>query len=430
MCQIVVPVPIFTFQGYRSFIYIIPLGLSVFVIRSLLIKKVEEPPFEGAIKNGKIEKNTAMLKGVVALFFFIIVLNYLRTGVDIYMISKGINFIVFNNMVLVPCFLCFFMSMLCKTTKDLKVILLFMAGGGILILFDSIMRYLGYSIGIVSLRGQVGQIFTDSASTSYLRFGQMTLGALYLFPLALAFLRNWMYKYGICGFLLLLAALSGGRITTFSLLFILMLDIFFWMSKIRLIHKVFFVILAFALGLVLMSSEVLKVEDVNRINQRTFGANYLKDAFQGRMAVYHKSFQLFLTNPFIGVGPMDQNTDARITKKFGQSSAEYLARQGTHCMYANLLAINGFFAFFIYVSFNILIIKTLSHSYFMHVETFIGKFSLMLLFFFISASIRHLFEGNAEGGDWYFYLNMGLFFALLDIIRKGQTLEKEDVTKA
>ena len=139
MCQIVVPVPIFTFQGYRSFIYIIPLGLSVFVIRSLLIKKVEEPPFEGAIKNGKIEKNTAMLKGVVALFFFIIVLNYLRTGVDIYMISKGINFIVFNNMVLVPCFLCFFMSMLCKTTKDLKVILLFMAGGGILILFDSIM---------------------------------------------------------------------------------------------------------------------------------------------------------------------------------------------------------------------------------------------------------------------------------------------------
>jgi len=423
VAEIIIPVPLAGFNQYRAFIYFMPIGLMILIGKYLfserkLIEKINK-------KVGTLESEINICRILIFVFFFIIALNYLRSGVDIIFITEGINFIAFHNQVLLPIFLMLLIPRILTSERDFKTFMIAIAGGAIILLIDSLMLRAGFSSGLVTLRGQAGQLLeAEGVGGTATRFGQMSRVALFLLPLAIAFITKENTKYGTCFFLLIIAFLSGGRIATGSV--IVGTGLYFFILKrhqVPVILKICLVGLALMAIVSLRFVGVMDAQTLSKYNARIVDSELYKKSWSGRLSVYTKSLQLAMKNPLIGIGPMDKTTEAKILKKYGPATDEYLARKGTHMTFANILAINGVFALLLYLAFYSIAVKSLSRLYFKERESFVGKMALMLLVFFIVTAFRYLVEGKAEGGDWFFYLNVGIFFALPELIKSQYQAE-------
>lgn len=410
--QLTVPVPLSSYQGYTGIIYFIPVGVIVVWIKMITRTNPIQPSIDSShsytvIRDGKI------LAAFLSLFFFIIIINYLRSGLDIYLISSGINFSMFYSRVLVPCFILFVLPSFFASKKDLKTLLIGLTLGALILLLDALLKWFGYNVNITNIRGQAGAIHNPI----YIRFGQLSKVALYLFPIAIAFLEKDIIKHITALIIILLSVMSGGRIVTGAIVISYAFYLFYHKGRMPLYIKASICILSFVLILGISSAGFISIESVNNINQRIFNKNKFQQAFAGRFSIYKKSLSLFSQNPLFGIGPINESMKNRMLIKHIENSAEFLAREGTHATYINILAINGLIAFIIYLSIYFLIIKILLQLNANIKDPFLNKYSLMLVIYFLINSIRIFVEGVAEGGDWYFYLNIGILLIILKIIK-------------
>jgi len=202
-------------QFFPPIFFSIPIGIAIIIIKFELPREM----IKGEINSiHLLYKKIIVL--LISLFLAIVLLNYFRSGVDIYFISKGINFNFFALSIVVPIFLFISFPYILKTQKNLKTMVIAITCGALLLLFDSILKWFGYSMGVIEFQGQAATIYrsVDYASKDVsTRFGQLSYTVFFLFPITIAFLKKKYLQYPIAICLLYMSLLSGGRVITTGL---------------------------------------------------------------------------------------------------------------------------------------------------------------------------------------------------------------------
>ncbi len=377
------------------------------------------------------EKQKIVFKPCIPLLIFliIIVLNYIRIGVDFPFTDIGnINFSVFLKVVsCIIIYLCIpvlFFSMI-----KIKHLYLLFCVKYIIYLLDSWCIFLGFGGGVFH-----GQLYSETVfkpvteAGSFIRFGCIGSDALFLFPLVLVFFRpnNLLQrnlKYLVIGFLWLSLMFSGGR--SHLAASILMFGTYCMLTlKAR---KFALVLLGLCLLFVMLqTSGFLFTNLIDSINSRILDREHLQKtmgkfetAERGRLNTWYLSWRIALENPIIGKGPPSRQRE----KTYHGMDAIKHAYEGTHAAFFNILAINGFPALVLYLTGLFMLFKKLIIVIrFSEVHSFFHQNAVFLLLWFLGLIWGSIWGGIHYGGSDITYLFFGLIGGSFYLFRKSKNL--------
>lgn len=404
------------------------LGGTVFVAGYLLILFFA---WQVLINRNKFNFLVKQTKSVWILFLVIVILNFLRNpklpqilGGNAHTGGIGLSYFL-NGLVLVCAFL--LGPLVFQKKEDIKN---FFGGLTLFLIIALGFAWANYLWGFSSVftPGYGGTVFSDSTEFGTItRFGWIGNYAIYLLPLALAFLPNRRLMVKLSALLLLLVSIiiSGGR--TQLITFVVVVVVYIYLSS----HK-------FGLAAVVLASFVIiylsifslginkKYPELNRFSLDFTTAQFtqtISGYSTSRLGVYEASLALIKTNPIFGVGPATSAETINLLDTYANDSIAH-AREGTHATFINIAAILGIPALLIFLlALKSTFLKTL-RTYWLSRKPFEKSSTQFVILFLISSVILYLSSGSSTGGTLYFYLIVGMAETLVNLHPQQLTPEK------
>ncbi len=290
----------------------------------------------------------------------------------------------------------------------------FLGGLAVLLVIALGFAWANYLWGFSSIfvPGYGGKVFVGSSDFGTVtRFGWIGTYAIYLLPLALAFLpdRRWLIKLSSILVLLVSIIISGGRIELIA--FAIVLAVYLYLRS----HKFGLAILvttSFAiLYLVIFTLGINNVFPELNCFTLGFTTSQFEQTLNGystsRLGVYQASLDLIRTNPLVGIGPA---TDAEIQKDLTTYSNDGIAhaREGTHAAFINIATILGIPALLIYLIALVLSFFKLFRLNRQFRAPFEHNSTIFILLSLVSSATLYIASGSSTGGNLYFYIILGL----------------------